>query len=129
MIQDRIENEYNEVCTGCSNQEFRNVFANRNFEKLGERYSYAQMSVRYFMISTNSRSENSGSFAEVMHDQRQKLLEESGLDVNSCLQFLLDYYTQFVDPNVSNMHLICIGGNYFIVLFKKGNSSEIKHFY
>jgi len=81
------------------------------------------------MISTNSRSENSGSFAEVMHDQRQKLLEESGLDVNSCLQFLLDYYTQFVDPNVSNMHLIWIGGNYFILLFKKGNSSEIKHFY
>lgn len=38
---------------------------------------------------------------------KENLLESNGLDINSCLQFLLDYYTQLLKNQVIN--------NYYLV--------------
>ncbi|XP_066154208.1 huntingtin [Euwallacea fornicatus] len=99
LIQDHIETKFLEVTTEGSSQEIRNVFANRNFERMSNKYSYSQLSIKYFLVSTNDTEENSDSVAELMHGRRKALLEECGLDVNSCLQFLLDYYSQLLKPD------------------------------
>lgn len=82
---------------------FLNVFNSRNFEKLGDKYGYGQLSVKYFLITTDviKGTEIDKSEHEVII-KRRKLLEDNGLDLNSCLQFLLDYYTQLMRPQVSH---------------------------
>lgn len=78
------------------------VFHKPNVEKLGRNYSYGQVSVEYLLIATKTVDGASpDSLATKTHDRRQKLLADSGLDVNSCLQFLLDLYSQWIKTQVN----------------------------
>lgn len=101
-IQDSIEKCYKE-CSSLPPSDFLNVFNLRNLEKLGDKYGYGQLSVKYFLITTDiiKGTESDKTMHEVIA-KRRKLLEDNGLDLNSCLQFLLDYYTQLMRPQVSN---------------------------
>lgn len=97
-IQDSIEVRYKD-CSSLSPSNFLNVFKPRNLEKLSDKYGYGQLSIRYFLITTvMMKVPDDVSVLE----KRRKLIEENGLDLNSCLQFLLDYYTQLMRPQVSN---------------------------
>lgn len=79
----------------------KNVFDGENLEKVNEKYSYGQFSVEYLMLCAGIVEENEGnSKAEMVFKQRRRVLEESGLDVNSCLQFLLDLYSQWTKHEV-----------------------------
>ncbi|XP_056637539.1 huntingtin [Diorhabda sublineata] len=80
-----------------------NVFNSRNLEKLSDKYSCGQVSVKYLLLATGTIEEDISSFGEP-YRQRKKILETMGLDVNSCLQFLIDYYTQLMEPQ-SNTHI------------------------
>lgn len=74
-----------------------NVFDKANLEKLNEKYSYGQVSVKYLMISAgllDLSDENSLDF--VLYKKRRSALEKCGLDINSCIQFLLDLYSQWL---------------------------------
>lgn len=51
------------------------------------------------MIDTMKEVESNSEIAEICK-RRKKMLEDCGLDVNSCLQFLLDYYAQLMKPQV-----------------------------
>lgn len=54
------------------------------------------------LIATNSMEEMQENMSVVeVFRHRTKRLEAMGLDVNSCLQFLIDYYTQLMRPQVS----------------------------
>lgn len=79
----------------------KNVFECENLEKVNEKYSYGQFSTEYLMFCAGIAEECDGkSRAEVVFKRRRKVLEESGLDVNSCLQFLLDLYSQWTKHEV-----------------------------
>lgn len=81
--------------------ELTNVFQKPNVEKLNDEYSYGQLSVEYLLVSTKTvDSANEDSLAMKVYNRRQKLLNSSGLDVNSCLQFLLDLYSQWIKTQV-----------------------------
>lgn len=83
-------------------KKIKNVFENDNLEKVNEKYSYGQFSTEYLMICAGIvEQSDANSKAEVVFKQRRKVLEESGLDVNSCLQFLLDLYSQWTKHEVS----------------------------
>ncbi|XP_050315238.1 huntingtin-like [Anthonomus grandis grandis] len=92
LIQNHIEYKYNEELGTCVLEDIKNVFNSKNFEKITDQYSYGQVSVKYLLACTSTDGENS----DIMFKKRNQLLEESGLDINSCLQFLLDYYTQIM---------------------------------
>lgn len=78
-----------------------NVFDNRNLEKLNGKYSYSQFSTEYLMLATGmAEVYDDKTTAAVVLKQRKTVLEESGLDVNSCLQFLLDLYSQWTKNEV-----------------------------
>lgn len=72
-----------------------NVFEHPNFEKRFQSYSYGQMSVRYLVVATKIVEDDDDN-----HISYKSLLEKSELDINSCLQFLLDYYTQLLKNQV-----------------------------
>uniref|UniRef100_A0AAR5QD03 Huntingtin n=1 Tax=Dendroctonus ponderosae TaxID=77166 RepID=A0AAR5QD03_DENPD len=97
VIQYHIERKYKEVCNTYTKGHIRNVFSIKNFEKSGDHYSYGQLSIRYFLISANVIEEN-GLETDKMYRKRLELLDDSGLDLNSCLQFLLEYYSQLMKP-------------------------------
>ncbi|XP_060528068.1 huntingtin [Cylas formicarius] len=91
LVQRTIENEFLKAF-GQTNR-LVNVFEERNFEKCSDHYSYGQLSVKYFLAAVNPEMS-----ASAMSTKRAQLLEECGLDVNSCLQFLLEYYNQLLSP-------------------------------
>lgn len=79
----------------------KNVFENQNLEKVTEKYSYSQFSTEYLMLCAGIiEGYDDKTQAQLVFEQRQKILEESGLDVNSCLQFLLDLYSQWTKHEV-----------------------------
>lgn len=55
-----------------------------------------------------------------MISKRRKLLELNGLDLNSCLQFLLDYYTQLMRPQVNSI----LHYNIYLSVFKNVSSLQ-----
>lgn len=87
--------------------DFVNVFTKNNLEKFSNKYSYGQLSVKYLVFATKvvEMNENNTSTVVRILKQRNEYLEESGLDINSCLQFLIDYYTQLMKAQVRD--LIC----------------------
>lgn len=96
-----MENYYQD-CSSLPSSNFLNVFKPRNLEKLSDKYGYGQLSIKYFLITTDIIKEAEGDkIINEMISKRRKLLELNGLDLNSCLQFLLDYYTQLMKPQVN----------------------------
>lgn len=83
------------------------MFTPRNLEKLGDKYGHGQLSIKYFLITTDiiKEAENDLLLSEVV-SRRRKLLDDNGLDLNSCLQFLLDYYTQLMRPQVNKIQFL-----------------------
>lgn len=84
-----------------------NVFNKSNLEKLGNNYSFGQLSVEYLLISAKivEVTDPTRVAAEV-YAKRQKILDESGLDLNSCLQFLIDLYSQWIKVQVLVVDII-----------------------
>lgn len=79
-----------------------NVFENHDLERLNDKYTYGQFSTEYLMLAVGIASVyNENTAAGVVLKRRKVVLEESGLDVNSCLQFLLDLYSQWTKNEVS----------------------------
>lgn len=81
-----------------------NIFRKSNFERgySNKSYSYSQVSIEYLWITTKI-AENTSADATAANKsfaKRQMYLQESGLDLHSCLQFLLDLYTQWLKPQV-----------------------------
>lgn len=78
------------------------MFDNENLEKQNHRYSYGQVSVEYLVLAANMVDNfDEKTVAAVIYKRRETVLEESGLDINSCLQFLLDLYSQWIANEVS----------------------------
>lgn len=79
------------------------IFKKSNFERVYNKcYGYSQVSVEYlwFAVKIAEITEKKSAAAEA-YLNRQKYLTESGLDLHSCLQFLLDLYTQWMKPQVT----------------------------
>ncbi|CAH1155948.1 unnamed protein product [Phaedon cochleariae] len=103
-IQDSIQLSYSSSDVNVHSN-VTNVFKNRNFEKISDTFTYGQVSIQYFMIATGDFKEYEENFAvSEICQKRRKMLKDSGLDINSCLQFLIDYYTQLMKPQ-SNTHI------------------------
>lgn len=100
-VQESIKFKYQECAYVGKNSKVLNVFEPCNFEKSSSKYSYGQISVKYFLLATGIiQEDDEGSLSTTVFKKRCKMLEEAGLDINSCLQFLLDYYTQLMKPQV-----------------------------
>ncbi|XP_030750206.1 huntingtin isoform X2 [Sitophilus oryzae] len=110
LVQNHIEHKFKELSSRCGAIEIRNVFSNKNFEKVNSQYSYGQVSIKYFLTATNpeEQTNSNNSHAYDVYKKRKKLLDESGLDINSCLQFLLDYYTQLMrtESTVTDLRIL-----------------------
>jgi hypothetical protein len=78
-----------------------NIFKHPNFEKRFQHYSYGQMSVKYLMLATKTVEVEDNCQTSRIWEHKTTLLDNSGLDINSCLQFLLDYYTQLLKNQVN----------------------------
>ncbi|CAG9829715.1 unnamed protein product [Diabrotica balteata] len=104
-IQHCIQTSYNNSSHVSDDYKIVNVFNLRNLEKSSDRYSCGQVSIRYLLVATASVEETQDNImvAEICRQRTQKL-ESMGLDVNSCLQFLIDYYTQLMRPQ-SHTHI------------------------
>lgn len=78
----------------------KNVFDKPNVDKQSDHYSYGQLSLEYLlMASSNVDNSKNEHLVNSIHT-RNKTLEDSGLDINSCLQFLLDLYSQWFSQQV-----------------------------
>lgn len=104
-IQSCIQISYENSSYFSDDYKISNVFNLRNFEKLSDNYSCGQVSVKYLLlaIGTIEETQDTASIGEP-YRQRKKILETMGLDINSCLHFLIDYYTQLMKPQ-SNTHI------------------------
>ncbi|XP_054259365.1 huntingtin-like [Macrosteles quadrilineatus] len=75
-----------------------------NIERLHNvhRYGYSQVSVNFLKTAVMSTEERA-AYPSVNSDYEEHLrrISESGLDLHSCLQFLLDLYSQWTQPEVS----------------------------
>ncbi|XP_054259354.1 huntingtin-like [Macrosteles quadrilineatus] len=75
-----------------------------NIERLHNvhRYGYSQVSVNFLKTAVMSAEERA-AYPSVNSDYEEHLrrISESGLDLHSCLQFLLDLYSQWTQPEVS----------------------------
>lgn len=101
MVQESIKYKYKECSHLCKNSNIVNVFEPCNFEKASSKYSFGQISIKYFLLATGIIQEDEdSSLSKIVLKKRSIMLEEAGLDINSCLQFLLDYYTQLMKPQV-----------------------------
>ncbi|XP_063922689.1 huntingtin isoform X2 [Zophobas morio] len=79
-----------------------NIFKHPNLEKRFQHYSYSQMSVKYLLVATKTVEIEDNCQTAKIWEHKESLLESSGLDINSCLQFLLDYYTQLLKNQLLN---------------------------
>lgn len=81
----------------------KNIFKKANFESLYHSgYGYSQVSVEYLWIAVRiAEITKHESLATKAFLRREKYIKESGLDLHSCLQFLLDLYSQWLKPQVS----------------------------
>lgn len=106
-IQDNIQYKCEDLSHIYKNNDFVNVFARENFEKFSHKYSYGQLSVKYLLLATKivEGIKDDKNHVLKIFRQRNVYLEESGLDINSCLQFLIDYYTQLLKPQVSFLNV------------------------
>ncbi|XP_018571399.1 huntingtin [Anoplophora glabripennis] len=107
-VQESIKFKYQESAHVCKNSKVSNVFEYCNFEKSSCKYSYGQISIKYFLLATGIIQEDEdNSPTTIVLKRRNKMLEEAGLDINSCLQFLLDYYTQLMKPqSLTNIRVL-----------------------
>ncbi|KAJ8959892.1 hypothetical protein NQ318_011628 [Aromia moschata] len=106
--EDSVRDKYNECTHVSTKSELLSVFEPRNFERLSNKYSYGQMSIKYFLMATGILQEDEeNSMPAVVVRRREKMLEDNGLDINSCLQFLLDYYMQLMKPqSLTNIRIL-----------------------
>ncbi|XP_049777630.1 huntingtin [Schistocerca cancellata] len=82
------------------------VFNRGNMERLNNRhrYGYSQVSIEYLWTATRILEENATSVEQNKGTvstkclEREQCLAASGLDLTSCLHFLLDLYTQWTAP-------------------------------
>ncbi|KAG8267652.1 hypothetical protein J6590_047237, partial [Homalodisca vitripennis] len=65
------------------------------------RYGYGQVSVDFLKTAVMSVEERATSTVNPDYLEHQKRISESGLDLQSCLQFLLDLYSQWTQPKVN----------------------------
>lgn len=84
-----------------------NIFDRYNLDKIhlpSNRYTYGQVSVEYLWANANMLIDQSKVDSKTMKllNYKSKCLEDSGLDINSCLQFLLELYSQWTKPEVSS---------------------------
>lgn len=101
-VQARLKWKFIQSCEVNKSQQIISVFDPINFEKTTDKYSYSQISIKYLLIATNIIEVcDENSFEAEACRKREKSLEDNGLDINSCLQFLLDYYTQLLKPEVN----------------------------
>lgn len=105
------------ITTSNSTKHIQNVFDSKNLENPGEKYGYGNFSVEYLSLATKSvENVDEKSLAYEVFKKREKMLEESGLDINSCLQFLVDLYSQWLNNEVQLMLFF-----YIIVIIKFRN--------
>nr|CAI5834822.1 unnamed protein product [Callosobruchus analis] len=107
VVQDCMQSKCEQSCDMCNREAMLNIFKPRNFEKFSHKYGYGQISIKYFLIVTGGKDSEDHCIASEVYRSRKKMLEESGLDINSCLQFLIDYYTQLMKPQ-SKTHLMVL---------------------
>ncbi|XP_075211811.1 huntingtin isoform X2 [Lycorma delicatula] len=90
--------------TSCSNIQLLKINERPNIERrIGSqmRYGYGQVSVNYMktaVMSVEERSSTSGKLCQLFLEQEQRLTALS-LDVRSCIQFLLDLYSEWTQPS------------------------------
>ncbi|XP_076265784.1 huntingtin isoform X2 [Rhynchophorus ferrugineus] len=105
-VQNLIEHKFTELSPQTKTSKIRNVFSQKNFEKSSNQYSYGQMSIKYFLICTSPEKQSKNCFAETVLNNRTRSLEEYGLDINSCLQFLLEYYTPLMKNENTGLRIL-----------------------
>lgn len=79
-----------------------NVFGKANIGKRLDVYSCGQISVAYLLLSSKVVAEevdDSNALGKI-YNRRRTILTESGLDLNSCIQSLLDLYSQWIKLQV-----------------------------
>ncbi|KAK4875471.1 hypothetical protein RN001_011893 [Aquatica leii] len=101
-IHNKLQNKFKEA-TKLYKRRYTliNVFDKPNLDKLDTTYAFGQLSVEYLLIASKIVETNDESrLATQIYEEQHKILKESGLDLNSCLQFLIDLYSQWIKaPN------------------------------
>ncbi|XP_066998979.2 huntingtin [Anabrus simplex] len=98
-------------CLSATSTQLQHVFERGNMERINNphRYGYAQVSLEYLWTATRMLGESNPSIAGDSHRglvsskclEREQCLAASGLDLHSCLHFLLDLYSQWTLPQSS----------------------------
>ncbi|KAF5303786.1 hypothetical protein FQR65_LT08121 [Abscondita terminalis] len=84
-----------------------NVFDKPNLERLSSSYTFGQLSVEYMLISSKIAENNDQErIVTQIYKKQQQTLNESGLDLNSCLQFLIDLYSQWIKAQNTPLRLL-----------------------
>uniref|UniRef100_A0A1Y1K0T3 Huntingtin n=1 Tax=Photinus pyralis TaxID=7054 RepID=A0A1Y1K0T3_PHOPY len=107
-VHDILQNKFNEHAR-LFNSKFSiiNVFNKSNLEKLHPTYSFGQLSVEYLLISSRIvENDNESRHAAQVYQKQQNILRESGLDLNSCLQFLIDLYSQWIKGQSTPLRIL-----------------------
>ncbi|XP_022909585.2 huntingtin [Onthophagus taurus] len=78
-----------------------NVFDKQNLEKHHSLYSIGQISIEYLLISSKIVEEldEENPIVQLYHKNQSNLIE-CGVDLNSCIQFLLDLYSQWLNDQI-----------------------------
>ncbi|KAF4521052.1 hypothetical protein B566_EDAN008124 [Ephemera danica] len=97
-----------QMTSTCSWQ-FDDVFHRPNLERVGLNsiYGYSQMSLHY-LLRVIKASEDQSVTKPAPYLQREQCLIANGIDVHSCLHFLLDLYTQWTQPQAQTPLLLLL---------------------
>lgn len=101
LINKKLRNKYQSYCKLNSVEApLIHIFKNSNLERTtNNNYGFSQVSVEYLWIASKiAEATDENNTASLVHNRRQNYLVKSGLDLHSCLQFLLDLYTQWIKP-------------------------------
>ncbi|KAF5273906.1 hypothetical protein FQA39_LY01021 [Lamprigera yunnana] len=83
-----------------------NVFNKPNLERLTDCYSFGLLSIEYILISSRIVESSGESTVRQIYENQQNILHESGLDLNSCVQFLIDLYSQWIKAQNTPLRIL-----------------------
>lgn len=80
-----------------------NLFERGNIERSGngEEYSYGQLSIPYLWSVCSLHEDKFSSSVILLKERRDRALEQTRLDLGSCLRFLIELYTRWMMPNAN----------------------------
>lgn len=113
VVRNIVQQKLREMIRNSSSIELLDAgkdFSDTNLERslCPNKYSFGQVSLDYLWTATGIMDEPDSddevpplSFGSGEYQEREQCLAASGLDIHSCLHFLLDLYSQWMNTNVN----------------------------